>query len=270
MTVRGAICLPRVAKARGVREAFGRGIILSSGNGGLMPRCAAYDPQPSAPRRRSAKVRASPFTRRADHRGPARSASARARQVKGGACSGPATVKCGWHPHRLRKGRHEPPGKPRRACPRPLQAPETQRSSACAAGASADQPTARRSVHSPRPAPSVAAPSPKEPRRAVGTRGTRRDFRNHHGPTPSTPAKVRPVRGWHPHRATLQRLPRAQRTPRKPSPAHLPPAATRARRQSQCTHPTARRAVYLSPHTAALSPRSRAEAQEPRRRTPHL
>ena len=62
------------------------------------------------------------------------------------------------------------------ACPsvrsRPAARP-TRRVGPCAAGESAHTPTARRSLTHPRPAPSDAAPTPKEPRRDAGAPQTR-------------------------------------------------------------------------------------------------
>jgi hypothetical protein len=61
---------------------------------------------------------------------------------------------------------------PRQPLPSPadlIRRAQALRSRARAAGASARTPTARRSVRSPRLAPSDAAPSPEEPRRVAGT-----------------------------------------------------------------------------------------------------
>ena len=146
----------------------------------------------------------------------------------------------------------------------------TQRSSARGARARAHTPTARRSV---RPCPPRAEPQAHP--------DTRRTFHEPRGPLGNDAelawqdrAIQKPVVAPTPQRPTKASQSASSPAPAAPTP--LRPAHERAslaqqhaRRQSQCTH--ANRSPHRpTPRTAAPSPRSRAEAQEPHRRAPHL
>ena len=174
------------------------------------------------------------------------------------------------------------------SCTKPAPArrkrPESQRSSSTrAATASAHMPTAHRKCACPasrRPTPRRAQKSRAE---AQAHPGTRRTFHEPRG-APETDAeracqnRAIQKQGWHPRRTAPAKAskgastPRKSRSPAQPtsSQARKPCAAARAPPEPVHTH---RRSVSLprpTPRTAALSPRSRAEAQEPHRRAPHL
>ena len=71
--------------------------------------------------------------------------------------------------------------------PNPAQASETRRNCRQAARTRAHTPTARWSVHPPRPAPGTAAPIPEQPQRVEGT--------PKHAPHLSTAARTTRIRG---------------------------------------------------------------------------
>jgi hypothetical protein len=217
-------------------------------------------PERAAPSRRHTQARAAPFTSRADHQEPARSAPARVGQFR----------RQGWHPRRTASAKDAMSPAPAAPSP-PSPRASTQRPSAAVRASrepvQTSQPLA--GVRLPRPAPSDAAPSPKEPRRAAGTprraphlSRAARTTRNRRGARMSARIGQFRRQGWHPRRRAPQGLPRAHRAPRKPRPARPSQAqASRetalqhARRGSKCTHSQPLAGVCAHPALRRPTPR---------------
>jgi hypothetical protein len=160
----------------------------------------------------------------------------------------------------------------RGAAPARRKHPESQRSCAQAAGASAHTPTARRSVRLPRLTPSDDAPehthahthAPEHTQMRAAPFTSRAE---HQKTTRSAPDRMGQFRsqGWHPRRTAPRQA--------RPAPSDPPTSAQTLRRSARASRarahtPTTRRSSASPPPPHAAHSRADPEKPAPRRRSP--